>query len=405
VWKRPVSLVHGRVVTESGIAGTLRFGATVLSIDEPPRRGDVVIDLDGAFVLPGLINAHDHLELNHYGPQKCRDRYVNVSEWIDDMRPRLRQDPVVRRGAAHPLSERLFIGVLKNLLSGVTSVAHHNPYYRELRRHTLVRVVRRYGWAHSFGLEHQPAGANGEMGGEVTARFLDTPPGAPFLVHLGEGVDDTARMELDRLDGFGCLAPQTVLIHGVAIDEGGWRRVESRGAGLVWCPASNQFLFGDAARAPVWARRHLAPPPNVALGTDSRLTGARDLLDELRVAYEAASFAPADLLRMVTSTPARLLRLPEAGRLGVGSPADLFVIPPFAAEAAPALLQASRRDLELAVMRGTPRVGSPRMRPVFDARRTPTRAMAVDGVDKLADASLVRRVARSPIGEPGVVAR
>ena len=54
----------------------------------------MVVDLGGAFVLPGLINAHDHLELNHYGLLKRRDRYDNATAWIDDLRPALQQRSV-----------------------------------------------------------------------------------------------------------------------------------------------------------------------------------------------------------------------------------------------------------------------------------------------------------------------
>src|SRR5262249_52643553 len=208
-------------------------------------------------------------------------RYDNVSEWIDDMRPRLLDDPGIREGRRLPLTERLFIGALKNLLAGVTTVAHHNPHYSELRRTMPIRVVRRYGWAHSFGMEGQPAGARGEPGGEVAQRWRRTSADVPFMLHLGEGVDDEAAGELARLGGIGCLGPNAVVVHGVAIDADGFGRIAASGAGLVWCPASNVFLFGRTAgiRPLVDADGGRAA---IALGSDSRLTGAGDLLDELR---------------------------------------------------------------------------------------------------------------------------
>ena len=121
-WAQPVAFVNARVLTTRAIAPSLRFGTKVLSIGESPRRGDTVVDVGGAFVVPGLINAHEHLELNHYGPLKRRDRYDNATAWIDDLRPALRDDPSIRAGRRHPLAARLFIGALKNLLAGVTTV-------------------------------------------------------------------------------------------------------------------------------------------------------------------------------------------------------------------------------------------------------------------------------------------
>jgi cytosine/adenosine deaminase-related metal-dependent hydrolase len=412
LWANAVSFVNACVATpgiDAPVAASIRFSSRVLSIGESPKPHDLVVDLRGAIVLPGLINAHDHLELNHYGRLKGRDRYENASAWIDDIRPRLSADPTIRDGRAHPLVERLFIGGLKNLLAGVTMVAHHNPFYPEMRRTMPLRVVRRYGWAHSFLLERQPAGARGEPGGEVARRCQATPADAPFVVHLAEGVDEEARAELARLEALGCLKPNTVIVHGVAIDGDGWRRVARAGAGLVWCPSSNDFLFGRSV--PVRAllddgfregndgdRR----PINIALGTDSRVTGSRDLLDELRAARDAAPVSPAELLRMVTTSAAALLRQSRSGRITVGGPADLVVIPPFASDPAAALLKTTRRDVRLVMVGGRPLVADPDMAAVFRARRVKLRPMRVDAAPKLADAGLVRRLAGCPIVEPGV---
>jgi cytosine/adenosine deaminase-related metal-dependent hydrolase len=404
IWANAVSLINARVTAAEGTADSIRFSSRVLSIGERPRRGDTVVDLQGSFVLPGLVNAHDHLELNHYGRIKGRDRYENASGWIADMGPRLVSHPAIRDGRAHPLIERLFIGGLKNLLAGVTTVAHHNPFYGELRRTMPIRVVRRYGWAHSFLLEARPAGARGEPGGEVAARWRTTPRDAPFLVHLAEGVDEEAQGELPRLEALGCLQPNTVIVHGVAIDENGWRRVARAGAGLVWCPASNAFLFGRTAM--VWALvgGDDACRVTVALGTDSRVTGSLDLLDELRAARAAWPVPPHRLLGMVTNEAARLLRQRRAGRLVPGGPADLVVVPPLADEAGAALLATRRRDVRLVVVDGRPQVGDPEFAAVFRARKITARALSVDSTPKLADSGLVRRIAGCPIVEPGVSA-
>jgi cytosine/adenosine deaminase-related metal-dependent hydrolase len=397
IWGRTVTLVNGTGTS------SVRFAARILALDEPPHRGDTVVDLDGGCVLPGLINAHDHLELNHYGRLKFRDRYANATDWIEDMRPRLADHPAIRAGQLHPLTERLFIGAVKNLLAGVTTVAHHNPRYTELRRTMPIRIVRRYGWAHSFALEHRPAGARGEPGGDVAQRWRRTSADVPFMVHLGEGVDVESAGELARLEQLGCLAPNTVIVHGVAFDAEALARVAAAGAALIWCPVSNLFLFGRTALIrPLIDSRPPGTAP-VALGSDARLTGSRDLLDEMRAAAETRSASPAELVDMVTINPARILRLRHAGRLAVGSPADLMIVPRKGSTAAEALLAARRADVSLVVIGGKPIVGDPQFAAAFAARSVPTRQLSVDGRVKIASSGLVRRIAGCPITEPGVL--
>ena len=400
IWRPAITIVNARLVTEQGEADSLRFTTRILGVGERPRAGDLVVDAEGAFVLPGLINAHDHLELNHYGRLKFRDRYGNVSEWIDDMRPRIAADAAIREGRSRPLTDRLFIGALKNLLSGATTVVHHNPFYRELRRGMPVRVLKRYGWAHSFALERRPTGAKGEAGGDVQERFRATPSDTPFFVHLAEGVDGAARDELPRLEAIGCLSANTVAIHAVAIDAAGWRRLSRANASAIWCPASNLFLFGetiDLTRAAPGAGT-----ARVAIGTDSRLTGSRDLLDELRIAYESSTVAREHLIPMVTWRAADVIRQPQLGRLSAGAPADFVVVPSAGEAPIDALMSTARRDLSLVVVGGRPMVGNSGFERVFTARASHPRFLCVDGATKIADGDLVARIAACPIAEPGV---
>ena len=174
IWANAVSFVNARVVTpgmDAPVAASIRFSSRVLSIGERPKPHDTVVDLDGAFVLPGLINAHDHLELNHYGRLKGRDRYENASAWIDDMRPRLAADPAIR---ARPRASARRAAVhrrLKNLLAGVTTVAHHNPFYpRDAADDCRCAWCGATAGRIRSSLERQPAGARGEPGGDVARR-------------------------------------------------------------------------------------------------------------------------------------------------------------------------------------------------------------------------------------------
>ena len=402
MFAQPVVLRQAHVVTDRGIVTSVRYGTNVLSVETAPRPGDHVVDLDDAVVLPGLINAHDHLELNHYGRLKCRPIYGNASEWVDDMRPRLRDDASLRRGQAFRLADRLFIGGIKNLLSGVTTVAHHNPLYPELRFRFPVRVLRRYGWAHSLGLQLGAAGARGEPGGDVAARFRATPPEHPFLLHLAEGTDQAARDELGHLERLGCLGDNAVLVHGVGLSGTDWRRVVRRGAGLVWCPASNLFLLGQTTPIREFLDACPVSKTRICLGTDSRVTGSFDLLDELRVAVESEQVEADEALRMVTTTPAQLLRIRDAGRIAPGLKADLLVIRRLGDDAAASLVAARRRDVLLVVVGGRPLVADPELAGVFAAHRSRATRVHIDGAVKLLDTGLARRLRRCAIDAQGL---
>jgi len=53
-------------------------------VAENPNHA-MTIDLAGCTLCPGLINAHDHLELNHYPRTKFREVYDNAHQWGEDV--------------------------------------------------------------------------------------------------------------------------------------------------------------------------------------------------------------------------------------------------------------------------------------------------------------------------------
>ena len=246
------------------------------------------MNLDGHVRLPGLINAHDHLEFNLF-PKLGNGPYRNATDWARDIHHPDRSP--VREHLRVPKAVRLWWGGLKNLLSGVTTVCHHNPYEpRVFGPDFPVRVVRRMTWAHS--LEFEP-----HLNGRRRADW-------PFIIHCAEGIDAGARREVESLDAKGALDSRTAIVHGVGLTPSGIELVRRRGAALIWCPTSNLSMFGRTISSAVL---HSGLP--IALGTDSALSAPVDLLDELAVARR---FVPADrAYAMITSEPARILRLPE----------------------------------------------------------------------------------------------
>ena len=174
-----------------------------------------------------------------------------------------------------------------------------------------VKVMQKFGWAHSLIL-----------GGDILKARSATPPGSAFVMHACEGIDDRAREELFELDRLGLLDADTVLVHGLAIDESGIALIQQRRASLIMCPSSNQFLFEDLPKITL-----LKTIENVCVGSDSPLTATGDLLDEIRFAMTYCNVTPDLAYHMLTEAPAAVLRLREGeGAIRASGPADLIAI-------------------------------------------------------------------------------
>ena len=271
------------------------------------------LDLEGLEAMPGLVNAHDHLEFALF-PRLGRGPYRNATEWARDIyRP---GESPIREHLAVPKALRLIWGGLRNLLAGVTTVCHHNPWHPVFDEDFPVRIVRRFGWAHSF-----------EFSGDVLERLSATTPDEPFILHLGEGTDAASAQELHRLHAVGGLSQRTVLVHAVGLDEPGWELVRKCGASVVLCPRSNCFTLG----ATVDPARLLQMGIPVALATDSSLTSEGDLLDEIQFVRRNGELAPKAVRDMVTRSPRGILGLGDqeedwVAAPGFGAPPELVVV-------------------------------------------------------------------------------
>ncbi|MGC1784502.1 MAG: amidohydrolase family protein [Acidobacteriaceae bacterium] len=299
------------------------------------------IDLSEFLLMPGLINAHDHLEFALF-PRLADPPYRNYIDWGEDIHKKF--PDVITKHRAVPKDLRLWWGGIRNLLCGVTTVSHHNPLWPELRKSDFpVRVVQEYGWAHSLAL-----------GGDLRAARVATPEERPFIVHACEGVDGLAREELWGLDHLGLLDASAVLVHGLAIDAAGLALMRERRVSLIVCPSSNNFLFGELPDMTLFAGLE-----NVALGNDSPLTSEGDLLDEIRFAIRCCGIAPHAAYRMVTEAPAAILQLEGGeGTIKVSGVGDLVAVRDTDQHAADRLRTLSMMDVELVMIEGRVQLAS-----------------------------------------------
>ena len=311
-------------------AANLNLGVADGIIVPPGGRFDATIRIPDGELRPGLINAHDHLHRNHYG-RLGAPPYANAYAWGRDIHERFADE--IQAGRALPRREALLHGAWKNLRAGVTTVVHHDEWEPDFEQHFPIRVAR-VRTAHSLGFERDFARA---------AAPDPTDPRQPLCVHLAEGTDALSAEEVRDLERLGYLDDRLLAVHAVGADADGIRRLRASGAAVVWCPTSNEYLLGRTAPAGL-----LALGIDVLLGSDSRLSAAGDLLDELRAARRIGHLGDARLLDAVGATAARRLRLPEPSQ-APGAPADLAVF-------RKPVLEASADDVALVIVGGEIRV-------------------------------------------------
>jgi cytosine/adenosine deaminase-related metal-dependent hydrolase len=332
------------------------------------------VDLRGHMVFPGLVNAHDHLHVNAVPPLVPSAPFANSYAWIEAFQEHFRT-PEVIASLQRPKGLRMRHGALKNLLAGTTCVVHHDPWHRALDAADFpVALLRDFGWSYALG--------GPGYGPPVKASFQATPQQRPWIIHLAEGTDATAAAELSALDAMGCLAANSVLVHGVGMGEADIDRVIACGATVAWCPGSNRALLGRSLDP-----HRLYEAGRLVLGSDSRLSGERDLLEEMRGVLSRGELDAGGLLRLATVDASRLLKLHRHGSLAAGLPANLVIVED-RGRGPGNLAGISRREIRAVVQGGVPRIADMDFAAWFEAVGIDTVAVTLDGQAKLLDARL-----------------
>jgi cytosine/adenosine deaminase-related metal-dependent hydrolase len=368
--------------------------AWILPIDQPPIR-DAVIDVEDGIirsiqprsrlavsgcrdlgsvaVLPGLVNAHTHLELSW-----LRGRVPpanSFTDWVKGLFARRgTPDSAMTEemiGPIHEAIRELFaagtiaVGDITNSLAaaepmrraGLKGLVFHELLGFKERDGALIEASRaqreaaaRDGTRVSLA-PHAPYSTSVELFKAI--REAVDQSACPILsVHVGESLEEVELLArgsgpwrsmleavglwrddwdipgcgpLQFLDRHGVIDARTIVVHGVQFDDAALARLAEIGATLVTCPRSNRWV--GAGYPPV--ERFYGSGVAVAVGTDS-LASVEDLnlFSELKTMRWLAPNVPArQLLASATIVGARALDLDqEIGTLTPGKAADIIAV-------------------------------------------------------------------------------
>ncbi len=274
-----------------------------------------VVDLGGVAIMPGLVNAHTHLELTYLRGQITPGS--SFVAWIRDLMAarRQRSDPraaEILDGVAVGIAEAVrcgtaVVGDISNTLVTFGPLAQgplaavvfyeligfkaKNPVELvEDARQTIAGLPAADRVRPSLAA-HAPYSV-APLVFRAMRRTLDRESFAPCSVHLAESVEElefirsaggawrTLLEELDvwdaswvapgmspveYLDACGFLGPHVLAIHGVQMTSSDLARLRARGSTLVTCPRSNQYT--NAGTPPIG--KFYESGVRVAVGTDS----------------------------------------------------------------------------------------------------------------------------------------
>ncbi len=368
--------------------------AWVCPIDQPPIR-DAIIEIEEGIiqsvqsgsrlpdagsrqlgnvaVLPGLINAHTHLELSW-----LRGRVPPANQFTDWVKTLVG----IRRGTEQAItpdmvaevnaairelraSGTVAVGDITNSLAAVEPMLEaglHGVVFHELlgfkeRDGALIestRALRAAASARGARISlapHAPYSTSVELFKAIRAAVSASD--CPILsVHLGESIEEVELLEkgsgpwrgmlqaigvwrddwdipgcgpLQFLDRHGVIDARTLVVHGVQFDDAALARLRDIGATLVTCPRSNRWV--GAGYPPI--DRFYRSGVSLAVGTDS-LASVDDLnlFSELKTMRWLAPAVPAaKMLESATLAGAKALGLDaELGSITPGKRADLIAV-------------------------------------------------------------------------------
>jgi hypothetical protein len=333
--------------------------------------GVTPVETEGT-IFPGLIDLHNHIAYNALPLWQVPKQYTNRDTWggSDDYH-RLVTAPMKTIGEATELLPALVRYIeVKQLVGGVTttqgialfSAPGLRRYYRG-----IVHNVEQTG-----DKDFPEAGSRiADVDSKDAGKFLTAIKKKKcYLLHLSEGTDDAAHKHFEALDIQGddwAIAPSLTGIHCAALKKPDFGVLASRGASMIWSPFSNLLLYGataDVADAKTAGTKD--EPFKIGLGSDWTPSGSKSLFGELKVARVYSQnhgniFSDEELVRLCTTNAAAILHWDKlVGSIEETKRADLMVVSgqdddnPYEP-----LFHGDERTVQLVVINGTPRYGTP----------------------------------------------
>lgn len=349
-------------------AALILAGRRILDVGPARRvlagfRGPVD-DLGDVALVPGLVNAHAHLELSHLrGAAPPPAGFCAWARWLF----------AAARETAPPESLRAAVAEAAGTgTAAVIDVAGRAgpDVARALREAGLSGLVCREILGRRAGLSPDLPPQLAEAAGDGVAATVcghalySTAPallrrvraacrqhGAPFCLHLAEhtgemelfttgrgefaalltggllpkGWQPPGRSPVAEAAAQGLLGPDTLAVHVVQLAPDDLDILARSGATACLCPRSNARIGVGVADAPAL----IAAGVRLALGTDSLASNDDlDLWNEARALFAAHPDLPGRaVLEALTVSPARLLGRADLGRLAPGSLGGWAVLP------------------------------------------------------------------------------
>jgi len=163
------------LIDKAAIIGIYNLG------EKPEKNPDWEIDFEGRIVFPGLINSHDHLYDTFWPKFGKAGEYRSWFEWEGEFK----NSEVYRQKQLLSVADLYYLGMYRNVFSGVTLVVDHFP--REISKNfteqPLVNLLENYCLAHSISSQSL------EWGEGIREEFKNSKGIFPFVLHCGEGFD------------------------------------------------------------------------------------------------------------------------------------------------------------------------------------------------------------------------